>query len=332
MPTYQVRTIEWAHMSCWLDRWPRSTDSTLVSTHATYAEAVSACDAVNAAAWADPAFNPFLYGGESLFFQTTLPAGPFRDFLQDRGLDVPRSDITNTGWVRWYKSRRAKLTDAHRVAVREALNLVRFAEVVEVPDGAAKVYVLQRRTWSHNYESSSRIDAGGGSIVAAYWDRARAEARGDELNGDVDFYDVEEIDAIGLASRSGHSFPVVYRRVFNSRYLPMEYYQQRDCTTPVAVRAYADRAAADAHAAELMRVARRTLNPLVALPSPPRAVLARALRFQSPFRPRDKRGRVIWNRWYGIEAAHLTDEQRAKVWSLFDDLPLYGVTDVPWGE
>ena len=328
MPTYQVRTIHWTHPSCWLDRWPRSTASAIVSTHATYAEAVAACDAANAAAWADPAFNPFLYGGESLFFQTTLPAGPFRDFLQDCGLDGPRSrsEVTSAGWVRWYKSNRSKFTDSQHAALREATNLVRFAEVVEVPDGATKVYVVQNPHWRHHGTPPVAADAGRSGLLGAYRNEAQAES-----STDFGEYHTFEVDWFGAEPHSGQEVPVVYTRAFVFRGTTIEPNWDPDSVPLVPVRAFADRASADAHAAELMRVARRTMNPLVSHPTPPRAVLARSLKFKSPKRYRGWRGRVIWYRWYGTEAAHLTDEQRAKVWTLFDDLPLYGVTDVPLG-
>lgn len=65
---------------------------------------------------------------------------------------------------------------------------------------------------------------------------------------------------------------------------------------------------------------------------PPRVPLVRALGVKFRVKPLQKWGALEWQQWYEAEAARLTDEQRAKLWSLFDDLPLYGVTDVPLGD
>ena len=186
MPKYEVRTIEWLRRYEFSKR-PHKTRvpiSGVVWTHFSYAEAVDTCDAANAEAWADPAFNPFHHGGETLFFQSTFPPGPFCDYLEDRGLELPASgaDTDNAGWSGWWASRRPQFTDAQLAAVREAMNLVRFAEVVEVPDGAAKGYVVQELNWSWNDQPTLDADGEGGNFVAVYRGRARAEARCAELN------------------------------------------------------------------------------------------------------------------------------------------------------
>ncbi len=197
MPKYEVRTIEW------LPPYFRQTCRTrgpmweLASTHPSYSEAVTACDAVNAAAWADLECNPFLYGGESLFFQSTFPPGPFCDYLEDRGIDLPASgpDTDNAGWVAWYKlgrrkrsslkSRRKRFTPVQMLALREVMNLVRFAEVVEVADVATKGYLVQELFWSWDDYSDSpacRPDPEGGLFVAVYRSRSKADGRCAELN------------------------------------------------------------------------------------------------------------------------------------------------------
>ena len=184
MPRYEVRTIEWAGNE--LNRrvhFARSPASQRVQGYAKYEAAARACEAADAEIWARPDFNPFLYGGESLFFQTTLPPGPFCDYLQDRGIDPPAlgPDADNAGWVAWWGQHRPRFTDAQLAGVREAMNLIRFAEVVEVPAGR-KGYVVQELNWSWNDQPALDADPEGGKFVAVYRSRSKAEARCAELN------------------------------------------------------------------------------------------------------------------------------------------------------
>ena len=185
MPRYEVRTIEWMRYEYGeRPHKARAPMSAAVSAHATYSEAMAACDAVNAKAWADPAFQPFHSGGETLFFQSTFPPGPFCDYLEDAGLGVSGvgQGATNGDWAAWYELHRPGFTDAQLGAVREAMNLVRFAEVVEVPDAVAKGYVVQELNWSWNDNPWLDADPEGGKFVAVYRDRANADARCAELN------------------------------------------------------------------------------------------------------------------------------------------------------
>ncbi len=198
MPKYEVRTIEWMrYEGSKRPHVARVPMSTTVTTHPAYAEAAAACDGVNARAWADLECNPFLHGGASLFFKSTFPPGPFCDYLEDRGLDLPPAgpDADNAAWVEWYKadrrkrsshkSRRKRFTPVQMAALREAMNLVRFAEVVEVPDVATKGYLVQEVFWSwDNYSDSPacRPDPEGGLFVAVYRSRSRADGRCAELN------------------------------------------------------------------------------------------------------------------------------------------------------
>ena len=187
MPRYEVRTIEW--MDYEYSERPhkaRSPMSEVIHSYGRYAVAQLTCDERNAKAWADPAFQPFHHGGETLFFQSTFPPGPFCDYLEDAGLDVSGvgEGATNADWVAWYQLYRPGFSDAQLAAVREVMNLVRFAEVVEVPDAVAKGYVVQELNWSWNDQSALDADPEGGMFVAVYRNRAKADARCAELNAD----------------------------------------------------------------------------------------------------------------------------------------------------
>ena len=104
-----------------------------------------------------------------------------------------------------------------------------------------------------------------------------------------------------------------------------------DLGSRVALGAYAERPRAEARLAELTRVARRTANPFtLRYPLPLAGLVALGL----PWRvapPADREGDGL-EPWYDAEAAHLSDDERAKVWALFDARPLYGVYEVPLGD
>ena len=119
----------------------------------------------------------------------------------------------------------------------------------------------------------------------------------------------------------------------------------------VAVAAFADRGAAEAYADQALRVARRRANPFALLnrlvneegnvvsheyrvEKEDAAAVARLLALGLAFRvvPQTGWGRDRWLSWYDAEAPHLTDDERAKVWALFDARPLFGVYEVPAGD
>ena len=185
MPRYEVRTIEWMRFENGeRPHKVRAPMAEVIHSYERYAVAQLTCDERNAKAWADPEFQPFHHGGETLFFQSTFPPGPFCDYLEDAGLDVSGvgESATNGDWVAWYELHRPGFTDAQLAAVREAMNLVRFAEVVEVPDAVARGYVVQELNWSWHDNSWIDADHEGGKFVSVYRSRSRAEARCAELN------------------------------------------------------------------------------------------------------------------------------------------------------
>ena len=185
MPEYEVRTIEWLRNDRWeRSLWLRSPASEPMARHADYAMAHADCEVYDSHKWAAADFNPFKHGGESLFYQTTMPPGVFCDFLQDRGFDPPAAgpDAVHADWVAWWWALRPKLTPESRAAVREAMNLVRFAEVVELPAALETFFMIQELNWRFVDGGEMAAEAEGGEFVALYRDRAKAEARCAELN------------------------------------------------------------------------------------------------------------------------------------------------------
>ena len=376
MPKYEVRTIEW--MPCSQSERPHKTRgpmSEAVSTHAAYAEAVAACDEVNAKAWANLDCNPFLYGGETLFFKSTFPPGPFCDYLEDRGIDLPAlgPDTDNAGWVEWYKAgrrkrsshktRRKRFTPAQMAAVREVMNLVRFAEVVEVADAATKGYLVQELNWNQQRVLAYSADPEGGKFVAFHRSRSRADARCAELNAarrweiddddgvprfstegrkgatephrtgvaETPFYELVEValDVRGAGVMGGVAH-VIYRQAYTEMRTLCGDDSGDDNGVRVALGAYLVASAAEVKLGRLMRVAHRTANPFEWT----HCSWDRILGSDVPWRavPQEDWGHSAWCRWYDAEAPHLSDDERAKVWSLFDARPLFGICEVPLGD
>ena len=130
---------------------------------------------------------------------------------------------------------------------------------------------------------------------------------------------------------------VLYRQVYADEFGEMVTDQSgNDLGSRVALGAYGERSAAFARLAELMRVARRTGNPYALhatiLEQSPRAAELMALGLLWRAVPRADWGENDLEHWYDQEAPHLSDDERAKVWALFDARPLYGVYEVPLGD
>ena len=124
---------------------------------------------------------------------------------------------------------------------------------------------------------------------------------------------------------------VVHRRAYDTYGTIVGQNEDSDSISLVPLRAFADRAAAEACVADLTRVARRTMNPFASFYYSGAARI-KALKIGFRVKPSDKWGDAGWGPWYEAEAPHLTDEQREKVWSLFADQPLYGISEVPLGD
>jgi len=123
---------------------------------------------------------------------------------------------------------------------------------------------------------------------------------------------------------------VIYRQVYEDGH-PIIDQHDRDLGSRVALRVYTDRATVLARLAELMRVARRTTNPFAFYNTAGTPeVLALGVSWRAA--PQAGWGDEELIRWYDGEVPHLTDEQREKVWSLFDAQPLFGIREVPLGD
>lgn len=128
--------------------------------------------------------NPFRHGGPSLFYQTSLPGPVLYDWVLDRGIDPPAAgpDAPHAAWVEWWDGFGHHLTPDQQAGVWEALDKLRFFDVREV--SSAKLYVVVEINWTWNDQPYLDADSEGGTAVAAYRDRTKAEARCAALNAE----------------------------------------------------------------------------------------------------------------------------------------------------
>jgi hypothetical protein len=96
--------------------------------------------------------NPFLCGGPALYQQTSLDEGRLHDWLLDAGLTPPRLlKGRPADWAAWWRQSHGEMTALQREKVWDALDKVRFFEVVERPRRPV-VYVVVQINWRYNDE------------------------------------------------------------------------------------------------------------------------------------------------------------------------------------
>jgi hypothetical protein len=93
--------------------------------------------------------NPFTCGGPALHYQTSLDAGRLHDWLLDAGIEPPAANGGKVDWAGWWQRTHEQLTEAQHDRVWEALDRVRFFEVVERP-GRPLGYAVVRINWNYN--------------------------------------------------------------------------------------------------------------------------------------------------------------------------------------
>lgn len=170
-----------------------------VSDLATHEEAATACRELEAAARAKA--NPFRYGGPGLFYQSSLDAPRFHDWLLDAGIDPPKPGKKGAepNYAKWWKG----LAPGQRETVWEALDKVRFFEVAEEhPKRTA--YVVVEVTWTWNDESWLDADPEGGVPRKAFRDRAKAEAYCAERNREKRATGEMGFEYFNFGERVGH--------------------------------------------------------------------------------------------------------------------------------
>jgi hypothetical protein len=117
--------------------------------------------------------NPFACGGPALHYQTSLDADRLHDWLLDAGIEPPGPGGA-VDWRAWWERTAPSLIPMQHAAVWQALDRVRFHQVVERPAGRS-VYIITRREWDYNDEWYYPISSDGWPIEA-YSTYEKAEA------------------------------------------------------------------------------------------------------------------------------------------------------------
>jgi hypothetical protein len=137
-------------------------------------EAAKACREMNQKVRAR--VNPFRCGGPTLRNQTGLDADRLHDWAIDQGLTPPEAG----DWAAWWDEQSPKMTELQRDGMWQALDRLRFYEVVELPQRPV-VYVAVAVNWQYNDEYYV-ADAEGGRTQFAFRTREEAEEYAEEAN------------------------------------------------------------------------------------------------------------------------------------------------------
>jgi hypothetical protein len=129
--------------------------------------------------------NPFRCGGAALHYHTSLDASRLHDWVLDLGLTPPQRRSA-ADWARWWDRVYPKASAAQRERLWEALDRVRFYEVVERPRKPV-VYAVVAINWAYN-DNWYVAESEGGKVMSAFRNRKDAEADaegGDDISRDV---------------------------------------------------------------------------------------------------------------------------------------------------
>jgi hypothetical protein len=166
---YTVRRMNWRKV---VDCWVRLPGTTRLTCHADPDSAEHQRSRLEAEARS--AINPFLCG-RTLCERTSLDAGRLNDWVLDLGLTPPRATKTKPpNWANWWKRRKSKMTEYQREKMWEALDRLRFYDVVAGPVRPV-VYVVLEIRW-YNYGSEYTSDMEGGEPHKVFRTREEAEA------------------------------------------------------------------------------------------------------------------------------------------------------------
>lgn len=147
--------------------------------------------------------NPFQLGGSSLFYQTSLPAFAFHDYLLDHGLTPPPSATSsNPNYVFWWVKHNRTFTDAQRAVVWQACDKLKLFEVVE-EDDRRTAWLVVEVPWANQDGCQWVTTAEGGSVRSA-WRSIRDARRTKQADDDMLRERFDETDEFTLHLRIGH--------------------------------------------------------------------------------------------------------------------------------
>jgi hypothetical protein len=75
--------------------------------------------------------NPFLYGGEALFYQSSLDAPRLHDWLMDAGIEPPANPNSHAARATWWNAYAHTWSAEQLAHAWAALDKVRFFEITE---------------------------------------------------------------------------------------------------------------------------------------------------------------------------------------------------------
>ena len=110
--------------------------------------------------------NPFLYGGEALFYQTSLDAARLHDWLMDAGIEPPAEPNGHSAWVAWWNACAHAWSAEQLAHAWAAFDKVRFFEVTE-EHLMRKAYVVVEVNWTWQDEQTLYADYEGGRVWCA---------------------------------------------------------------------------------------------------------------------------------------------------------------------
>jgi hypothetical protein len=164
---FVVERLNWR---CYGPGWARLPGTTRVRSFPTYEEAEA--DRRRREADAREQVNPFRCGGPALHYQTGLDEGRLHDWLLDAGLTPPKPGKKGRDWSGWWEKAKRRMTAPQREKVWQALDKVRFFEVVESPRWPV-IYLLAQINWEWNGDWLLAEPEGGG-CGHAFTDRRAA--------------------------------------------------------------------------------------------------------------------------------------------------------------
>jgi hypothetical protein len=191
----KVFVVERHNWRCYGPGWARLPGTTRVQSFPTYEEAEA--DRCRRDAAARGQVNPFRCGGPALHYQTSLDEGRLHDWLLDAGLTPPKPGRKGRDWAGWWQKARRGMTALQREKVWEALDKVRFFEVVESPRWPV-IYVLAQINWGWNGDWLL-AEPEGGLCYVAFADRRAALKACEEANDEArDHFNSSPAEEVGL--------------------------------------------------------------------------------------------------------------------------------------
>jgi len=299
--------------------------------------------------------NPFRFGGAGLHFQSSLDIPRLHDWLLDMGIEPPVEQLRHSDWREWWDAFAHLWTEEQLHHAWQGLDKVRFFDVVKessevFPHLVMEIGFVETANRQRNAERE------GGHVEAIFRNKSRASAACARLNAarreahfdwwmyqyrqrigydrrprtetEAVFFEVIEVPGhIPAKAAAGY---IVQRRTLDMNGFICHDQHGRGARSRVPIRVFAEQTAAQRHRDELELEAREFMNPFQAYPpsmaglsEPHFAEAIESLRPPLPwptcFRP------SLWREWWDLCQDEVTPGQRAAIWELFSNHPLFEV-------